>query len=134
MLEDWSIIAREENQENKDRIAELYKASLSPEEQYARERAEPLIAEVEQKYESDGTANKVVFVKWLNDTHVPEEKRKAFPNEEETGVKKKFARWCVRSMTKPLHSDNYIGDVYKVYLHSEIMRVFNKVVNHLKGH
>ena len=134
MLEDWFVDAREENSETKERIAELDKDSLSPEEQEARERAAPLIAEVEQQYNSDGTANKVVFVKWLNDTYVPDEKRKAFPNEEETGVKKKFARWCVRSMTKPLHSDNYIGDVYKVHLYSEIMRVFNKVVNHLKGH
>ena len=112
MLEDWSIIAREENQENKDRIAELYKASLSPEEQYARERAEPLIAEVEQKYESDGTANKVVFVKWLYDAYVPDERRKEFPNEEVTGVNRRFARWCVRNISGPLHPNNFRDDVY----------------------
>ena len=48
MLEDWFITAGEENQENKDRIAELDKDSLSPEEQKAREDAAPLIDEVEQ--------------------------------------------------------------------------------------
>ena len=48
MLEDWFVDAREENSETKERIAELDKDSLSPEEQEARERAAPLIAEVEQ--------------------------------------------------------------------------------------
>ena len=48
MLEDWFIIAREENSENKNRIVELDKDSLSPEEQKAREDAAPLVDEVER--------------------------------------------------------------------------------------
>ena len=59
-------------------------------------------------YDADQTENKVHFVKWINDTFVPEDERSKFPGPDVTDDSRRFRRWCLRNITKKIHPDNFI--------------------------
>ena len=73
------------------------------------ETAKPMIDEAKAKYLGDKTPNKIEFIRWINETYVPEGKRVELPGEEITSVKKKFARWYVAKISKHIHPDNFIN-------------------------
>ena len=107
---------------------------MTPEEQAAIAYAKPFIEEAEKVHDDDSSQNKVEFVKFIYERYTPEDKRKGFADADTTASAKKFGRWCVRNITKYLHPDGYVNDPNKQYLMKELQRVFNKVVNKLKGH
>ena len=134
MQEDFFVQANEERAILKLEIDKLNKANLSPEQQAAMAYAEPLIEEAQKILDEDTDPNKKNFVKWLYETYIPEDKRKGFASDAETASAKKFARWCVKSITKHIHPDGYVNEPNKHYFYKELQNVFNKVVNKLKGH
>ena len=134
LQEDFFVTANEERVVLKLEIDKLNVANLSPEQRAAMAYAKPLIEEAQRLLDADTDENKINFVKWLYETHIPEDKRKGFADDATTANAKKFARWCVRSITKHIHPDGYVNDPNKKYFMAELQNVFNKVVNKLKGH
>ena len=74
------------------------------------ETAKPKVDEAKAKFNGDTTDNKIEFIRWINETYVPEGKRVELPGEEITSVKKKFARWYVSKISKHIHPDNFINE------------------------
>ena len=129
------MVSKGEDLELKSELAKLNKASLSAEEQAAWEEAQPKIDLAKKKFSEDQSQNKLAFITFINDTYVPENKRKPIPGEEVTSVNKKFARWYVGNISKHIHPDNFVNSpLAKKTEMQEIASLNNKIVNRLKGH
>ena len=127
--------AKGEDLELKNEITALDKENLSQEEQQAMETAKPMIDVAKAKFAADKTDNKIEFIRFINETYVPADKRQELPGEDVTSVKKKFARWYVSKISKHIHPDNFVNEgKAKIYEMQEISSLNNKIVNKLKGH
>ena len=48
------------------------------------------------------------FIQWIYATYVPEDKRKAWPDDARVNTDVKLARWIVANITKHLHPDKFV--------------------------
>ena len=76
---------------------------------------------------------KLNFIKWFNNEFIPQGARVEVPADAETMNKRKFARWYVKSISAPIHPDNYQNDYDKKILMQELAFISNRIVNKLKG-
>ena len=49
------------------------------------------------------------FIEWIYETYVPEERRKAGPEDKIVANDLKLARWIVANITKHLHPDQFVA-------------------------
>lgn len=129
--EPWFQTAKADDLELKNEIRHLERAT----EAAALAEAKPKIDLAKAKYEEDTSEIKLAFITWINETYVPEDKRKPMPGVETTSVKGKFARWYVGNITKHIHPDNFVNEstakIIEMYVVSSLS---NKILNKLKGH
>ena len=72
-------------------------------------------------------------MRWLNDAHVAEGARIAFPDDIETKSDRNIARWLSKNICVFLHPDQYVSDPKKQTLMRNLSVLANKVVAKLKN-
>lgn len=134
LVEQWFLIAKQEDLEIQREINELTEDQMNAEEKAARAKAKPIVEETKAKFDGDTSDMKLEFIRWFNDRFIPEDVRKPIPTDQATlGNKRKFARWYIKNISAIIHPDNYQDNYDMKIQMQELAFISNKIVNRLKG-
>ena len=93
IIEQWFLEGQNQYIALQVELDNLREDSKTAAEREADDFAKPHIEEAKLKYEQDTGERKLVFMRWLNETHVPEQVRQQLPADAETKPKRAFGRW-----------------------------------------